>query len=631
MWHSIMLRIIPRIIFSLIFLGLSPQTHLLSVRANGETRSDDQLEQRIAALIQQLGSESYAARKQAEQLLIQIGIRAMDQLQIAALHSDPQIASSALYVQQSIPQVWVWESDPFSVQQILEGYGAADPTDRGARIERLAYLERGEGVQALCRIVRYEIQTFLSRLASLHVIKLLDRLPEDQARASLKVVEEMLGDSPRDPAIWLRKFAEEQRLGNFDLDWWKERLADEQALLRSLSRETRKSIVTTAFEIVCERAIAHGHREAAIDIARSMIDWIDMNSYRLTDVCRWSIAHGIPEFVSILATDYPALVHRFEQEPELGYLLAHSLCVRGRNDEGELQAKKVFARSRPEGSPTQVERYTVAVGLGQIGCFDWAERELWSAIDKADLTSRATHTCLHLLSEYLVDGQAFGAAARAWQPIIDRLENEPLFARQLTQEFLGAFDGQVLPYIKGHYQYYLAMDAKQRGDWETCRLHLSQAVDLYHENVDFYIALDQVEGDEAWKQSARERIDRAIRRIGEKIQEVRLFAAQGGPREVASVQSELAQLLNESAWLSANTHGDTAEALAFAKEACKLSPNVAAYVDTLARAYFADGQLERAVETQKRAVAMDVHSRSMKRQLELFERALAEKSQKSAP
>jgi tetratricopeptide (TPR) repeat protein len=611
---------------ALVALGLESSVHAAQESSSKSPATvydkDQSTEFRIAALIQQLGSDSYAARKQAESELMQIGILAMDQLQIASLSSDPQIATSALFVQQSIPQNWVWQDDSFQVQQILDGYGSADTVDRASRLDRLALLRNGEGLPALCRIVRYEVSGQLSRLASMRIMRIVAEASDESSLVQRELVAKSLGDSQREPSLWVRQFLSEAETGTFDVDWWRDRAKREHQLLRENSRETRRNVMIDFYEWICQQMAAKGHRAEAIELASAMLELIDAETFRLADACQWAIENGLPELVEHISQTNDKLKARFAEEPQLGYLLAESFQKRSMEPKAQETAKAVFERKRFQGLPTQVERLNVGVELSQRGQFDWAERELTASLDKADLTSRITMVCLEVLSELLGDGEKYEQAADAWKPIVDRIQNEPMFAKQIANDFPGTYDGRIIENVLARYHYLRGQSENAKGNHAAARDELRKAFELYDENVDFLIAMSRVEGDESWKSFTQQNIEKILNRYREQIQAAEIAAVQGGPRDSASVQGELAKFLNESAWLSASTNGNSSEAVAFASKACKLSPGIAAYVDTLARAYFANGQIQKAIDTQQEAIALDPHSRTMKRQLAEFTEAL---------
>jgi len=72
----------------------------------------------------------------------------------------------------------------------------------------------------------------------------------------------------------------------------------------------------------------------------------------------------------------------------------------------------------------------------------------------------------------------------------------------------------------------------------------------------------------------------------------------------------------------ANTEGDYDEALRSSQRSLELRPETAGYLDTLGRCYFAKGDYKNAVFHQSRAVELEPHSQQIRRQLELFQKAL---------
>lgn len=64
---------------------------------------------------------------------------------------------------------------------------------------------------------------------------------------------------------------------------------------------------------------------------------------------------------------------------------------------------------------------------------------------------------------------------------------------------------------------------------------------------------------------------------------------------------------NHWAWLVSNTEGDYAKAVEFSQRSLELSPGSPSYLDTLGRCYYAAGELENAVKTQRQAVEGHPH------------------------
>ena len=89
---------------------------------------------------------------------------------------------------------------------------------------------------------------------------------------------------------------------------------------------------------------------------------------------------------------------------------------------------------------------------------------------------------------------------------------------------------------------------------------------------------------------------------------------------------ENAGLLNNTAWLYATAKDlqlrNLQKALEYGLKAVQKSEGkISAYVDTLAEAYYVNGQFQKAVETEKKALAISPESDSMKKAMQKYELA----------
>jgi tetratricopeptide (TPR) repeat protein len=98
------------------------------------------------------------------------------------------------------------------------------------------------------------------------------------------------------------------------------------------------------------------------------------------------------------------------------------------------------------------------------------------------------------------------------------------------------------------------------------------------------------------------------------------------PRENAYAAMREANDCNQFAWLIANTEGDLDEALKYARRAVELQPQNGGIADTLAHVYYAKRDYENAVKTEEKAAELEPHLEMIKRKLEVFKKALAEKN-----
>jgi tetratricopeptide (TPR) repeat protein len=78
-----------------------------------------------------------------------------------------------------------------------------------------------------------------------------------------------------------------------------------------------------------------------------------------------------------------------------------------------------------------------------------------------------------------------------------------------------------------------------------------------------------------------------------------------------------------------NTIGDYDEAVKLSHLSLEMVPSSAGYLDTLGRCYYTKGDFENAVKYQTEAVKFSPYSGQIRRQLELFQKALAAQDAKA--
>ena len=105
-----------------------------------------QRNERIQALIRQLGHPRFTIRRSAASELRQIGAEAFDLLNAASNDSDPEVAASARYLLREITVRWVHSGDSAAVRALLRDYGQQRDELRVARLDGLAKLPNSEGV-----------------------------------------------------------------------------------------------------------------------------------------------------------------------------------------------------------------------------------------------------------------------------------------------------------------------------------------------------------------------------------------------------------------------------------------------------------------------------------------------------
>jgi tetratricopeptide (TPR) repeat protein len=88
---------------------------------------------------------------------------------------------------------------------------------------------------------------------------------------------------------------------------------------------------------------------------------------------------------------------------------------------------------------------------------------------------------------------------------------------------------------------------------------------------------------------------------------------------------------NQWAWLVSNTEGDFQKAIRYSHRSLELNTHgesgAASFLDTLGRCYYAAGDYKSAVKYERKAMEKNDYLQVMRRQLALFEKALADQSQ----
>ncbi len=266
------------------------------------------------------------------------------------------------------------------------------------------------------------------------------------------------------------------------------------------------------------------------------------------------------------------------------------------------EAHSSFERMRNLLLPELFDHLQVMVDLSLLfhnyGMNEWAESELRRAIAGAD--PRRSLGARQALAELLFD---------QGQPLAGAQVLEPFFKLLQERQFPLLDSPAISPgQVRSRMYYFLACHWKEQGDRQQHERYLQAALQQDPQNLDALIARWEIP---ELRQETEELILRA------KSQLERFLNDSTDPEDRASY-------LNQLAWLVGNTGGDLNQALQWAEKAVELHPESAAYWDTLAHVHFHRKEWDKAVEAQSRAVALQPGSGFLRRQLELFRRALEE-------
>ncbi|GHT26975.1 hypothetical protein FACS18942_05430 [Planctomycetales bacterium] len=132
--------------------------------AQQKTAPQTDIKADIQSLIQKLGDDSYVVRQRAEAQLLRLGLPAFTELKAALNNDDSEIVRRAEQILRHF-ELAEQNNDNESVRLIIDAYAVeTNPVQRAKLIQLLASPDigfgnpNGEGLQTLCRIVRFETE-----------------------------------------------------------------------------------------------------------------------------------------------------------------------------------------------------------------------------------------------------------------------------------------------------------------------------------------------------------------------------------------------------------------------------------------------------------------------------------------
>ena len=605
-----------------LFVGIPPAT---AADAGPRSATD------VAALIEQLGADSYATRTRAKEALQRIGLEAFDQLHQAQFHPDSEIAISAKFLISSLLVSWSKESDPPEVRNTLLEYGACSESERSSRIDRLAEFPNRVGLPALVRIASYERSLRLSRRAALTLMQQpMDDDPAARRRNSEQILE-TLGDNDRQAAEWLRVYAQDLSSGEYSGSRWRQLIADQrQAIDTAATQQASRASVLELVRVCATRAAIAGIPEEAIRLASEHIDLIPPTTRGLVDASNWAIDNGLHAFVLELRDQHARM---FAKQPMLLYGAAEAMKVAGESEEADRVAAQasqinplpVDAEEKAAMQPKEIEEAAKAhreIGnkLAERGLFHWAEREFRLIIDSLDLDSHPAAWARADLAQMLGELERHQDVVDVLRPLIERLEKDSKLKQQLFAMTMFSY-----AQIRSSAEFHEAMAAIADGNPDEARPLLVRAFQMFPTNVDILIAMYRLDGDPAWRDLVLRTLQVTTRQVEQSIQDLRDEARRFGQRD----DGVLSFQLNQYAWLVSNTEGDYQKALDYSLESLEMDQD-GAKLDTCARCYFAIGDFDNAIRMQKRALKLMPHSPPLVRQLAMIEAAKEEQSEAAA-
>lgn len=585
---------------------------------------------RVEQLIAELGSDQYSVRRRAEEQLLRLGSEAFDALKASEVHPDLEIAERVRYIVLRMRITWARPDDSPAVRRLLAQYSDLSESNRTLRIGELAELDDHAGLRALCRVARFDQSPLVARRAALAVLEL--EMTADERTAEQDACLDELGSSERPPAEWIRLYLRELAEPEAAVAEWAAATSAESALLKSESSETDFAAVYDLLERHLERC---HELKLETETANALLAIVDLTDDRaapaeraqpnaegmktsarlesgLAWAIRWIIDHQQWNALSAVEQRYEDMVGRSRK---LLYYLAAAADKAGRDDRAAALAEQAFELKVDDA--LEGSRVTIAKVVAELGRVDWAEREYHRVIAEEPLISEPAMEARSDLAMWLHDREDYQGAADMLGELCDELVENPLARQQLIQEIeLNASSGrEVLRNVEARRDFYLACADEAAGDYSSQRRHLESAINKYDKDPDILIAMYRSPGaDEDFEQATRTRIRKTAKDMQALVDEY----------------DDIPTFYNQWAWLVSNTEGDQKLAVEYSKKSLELAPEEPSYLDTLGRCYFAVGDYENAVKTQRRAVELAPQYNVMRRQLTQFEKALAEKQRDGA-
>ena len=562
---------------------------------------------RVAELIQQLGDEQYAVRQRAQEQLRNLGVITFDALLDACRHEDVEIALRARYLIRSMSVPWSADTDAPPVKNILRHYGETSHAERRNRMQQLARLKDSQGIAAICRLMRFESDGILSKQAALCAIH--HTPPDDQEQRTwlAGVIRQNVGRSKRPASEWLRAYAHTLVAPESALSEWDRITQGELLTFAQFPHQTDRRLVRDLLRWQVDLLRRLGQQQESLVVVRRTIDLLEGRREELFDFVDWLLDREAWIVVDEVADRFP---NEFYQRPRLVYRLAEARKLCGDHESASDTAKRAL---KMEGQPDH--HILMASYLTSRLLYDWAEAEYRHVLESTNREDSTHLEARFFLSDMLFDTQRELDAAQVLSVAAETIERDPKVVSHLP------FPRHAHE-VRGASYYYYAVHHARRGEHSAERDYLRQAVAADPSNPDFIIAMYRCPDSEPeWTVDTMRRINGAKTRLRKQI-EVQEEELRAHPRKQAPAE-ELARDYNELAWLISNTEGDFAAAIRYSKKSLEVLADNAAFLDTLARCYYAAGDLKNAVKSQTRAAELAPYYQQIHRQLETFQKELA--------
>jgi len=539
---------------------------------------EEPLRRQIQQWVQQLGHDSFLVRQRAESLLIRAGIQAYPDLRRAKQNPDTEIVRRAEYILSQIEQA-SFDSENQAAFWILLYIRDPNPAAKARTIwilaDPLMDLTKGEGLQTLCRLVRFEENSALRIEAAKSLIASPPILPVPRQKWYQSIRDSIDGTGEDE---LLRCVADYAKLW-CDLD---------EAAAKTISRTTPE-FQDRVRQVSAETLRLLERPENRIQIG-SKIDIL--------------LHYAVAEL-----QDAAGLIEDRDK------IVATALAI----EPGPLQTAEPFVQ--PFGLEDDLllnEHYYTGLYLNERFRFRWAIVHFQKVMAAGDITlrilaSRSAAESAISLGDY--------ASAIAFLDKHIEIFRGPDHARNDAESMIAQ--------AQRRQAYCLAEQAAAVENWEKVREAVCLAWaddpsgnrerrrDHWDEggNIDLVIMAHrlckQLPGiDNEFKEMMNWQLQKVWKNI---------IADYDGAAHDSS-RIKMVTAWNWAAWLLANTDGDYQSALTLVKAALKVEPDNIGILDTLAHVYFLGGQVDEAIRVQEQVIRFVPEAATYHRALERFKK-----------
>ncbi len=589
-----------------------PSGKVASSPKMGVTRED------VEQLVQQLGASEFREREQAESRLDRMGLLAFEALVDQRDHENIEIRLASRRLVEQLRKRFLSEDVDEAFREILQSYTTSTAARRELIVRYFADLLPQQAGNELARIARIEKDPHIAMLAALAFMEV--PFAEDQAarRAYASTIESSIGYGDRLAVRALRLYVQALRQEPFEREspavvWQTWIAAEEDRVEASQFDSGSPSLVRPMQRVLGDLFLLAGDRK------RAEATWDEYNTLGFGDAeeCAdwqsWLLQRSAWESAVKLAKECP---DHFVSNSVLEYGLAESQMRLKRDKEiVEATLQRALAVA-PD--PNDIQHMRAAAFLvRRRGLFEWAEREFRFVIDHEQTDAERRLGAYAALADMLDDIGKPEQAYETLDTMLNTCDADP--------EFLGAVVQVVMDIeiYRSQKHLYRARHFQSVHDVEHQKEQLELAKQGNPLDPDVLIAMFRIENaDEPWRIMTSRSIKNATEVFGRNIYDIR-NKIEAEDADQSELKRDLATALNQLAWLVSNTEGDYDEALRMGRQALQLQPGDAGIMDTLARCYYSVGDYRNAVKYQRWAHQRLPHSRTLLRQLALFESALA--------